>query len=82
MKKRRAKRLIAVLTALVIVFVSLSAYLGVRVLTLEKQLSEAEKTIRETAEAGAAQEQQPVVLMKQHRPAAFPKHLGIRRCRR
>ena len=70
MKKRRAKRLIAVLTALVIVFLSLSAYLGVRVLTLEKQLSEAEKTIRETAEAGAAQEQQPVVLMTEEEALA------------
>ncbi|MBE5996187.1 MAG: glycoside hydrolase family 3 protein [Lachnospiraceae bacterium] len=66
MKKRQRKRLITILTALLIVFVMLSAYLGTRVITLEKQLKEAEQALRESAEGQTGDEEnngQPVVLM-------------------
>ncbi len=62
MKKRRRKKLIAVLTAMVILLTSLSAYLGIRVLTLTKRLQEAEKTIQEAA-ASPGGDGEPVLLM-------------------
>ena len=66
MKKSQRKRLITILTALLIVFVMLSAYLGTRVITLEKQLKETEQALRESAEGQTGDEENnghPVVLM-------------------